>query len=194
MEPPPQPQTQGPGLNDLSGALVQLHIAEYQALTTRSTYWITIQNSVWALILIYLTIVVSIWSKDSSHTPFLVWASGVVIQLCLAGWYYAGNENYRNVFYIENELRSLIQTVIGPQDFWRYETFLAKRSGRKPIWSDTAPTIFLVLAYGAVVWIRRPFSGSELWGFLLNILLTLYVIRQSYVVVTSRRKFQDIVS
>jgi hypothetical protein len=192
MEPPPE--TTRPGLNDLSGPLVQLHIAEYQALTTRSTYWITIQMSVWALVLIYLTLVTSIWSKDSSHARLLVWGSGIVIQLCLAGWYYAGNETYRNVFYIEHELRSLIQTVIGPQNFWKYEAFLAKRSGRKPVWSDTAPCIFLVLGFGTVVCIRRPFSGAELWGFLLNMALTVHVIRQAYILVIARRRFQALVS
>lgn len=38
--------------------LIQLHIAEYQALTTRATYFITLMGTVWPVLLIFFGLLV----------------------------------------------------------------------------------------------------------------------------------------
>jgi hypothetical protein len=174
-------------------SLIQLHVAEYQALTTRNTYWITIQFSVWLLILTYVTLISAIWlakpNLPAMYTPFIIWGSGILIQIALAGWYYAGHETYRNLCYVERDLRSMVQEAVGTSQFWQYEPFLAARRPRSPMWSESGPALGLIAALVIAVWLRHAFWGKELIGPVLNLPFTIVVLWSLVNLVKLRREF-----
>ena len=57
--------------------LLQIHVAEYNAITNRSTYYITIAASFWPVLLLVLTILVAVWNT-LSHA-LLIWTAGIVV-------------------------------------------------------------------------------------------------------------------
>jgi len=70
-------------------SLLQVHMNEYQALFTRSTYFITLSSSVWPLVILYLTLVVLVWNllpQSDWRSPVLTWTSGIVVQVMLFVW------------------------------------------------------------------------------------------------------------
>ncbi len=175
-------------------SLVQLHVAEYQALATRNTYWITIQFSVWLLILTYVTLISAIWLAKPSlpvmYTPFIVWGSGILIQIALAGWYYAGHETYRNLCYVERDLRSMVQEAVGTPQFWQYEPYLAARRPKAPLWSESGPALGLLAALIIAVWVRHALWGREAIGVVLNLPFTFIVLWSLFNLVKRRREFE----
>jgi|GEM_PF-3930943 len=83
--------------------LISLHIAEYQTLTTRGTYWITLHVALISLVPVILTAVVFIWTNSSIDRRLLFWG-----------------------LYIEKVLRPAVNELITPSRFWWYEPFLIK--------------------------------------------------------------------
>jgi hypothetical protein len=152
------------------------------------TYWITIQLSVYVILVAFITLIVLILSWKPEYQAAIFWGSGVVIQLALAGWYFAGLEIYRNVYYLEHDLRQMIQGLVGPERFWQYETFLAKKSNK--IWTDVANTGCFVIAYIAAITLRHALCNKELIGVLVNLPFTVFLIFQTVSVVRLRRKLE----
>jgi hypothetical protein len=175
-----------------TAALIQLHIAEYSALTNRNTYWITIQSSVWVTILLYVTVMAYIWSSRPQYGAVILWGSAIVVQFALAGLYSAGQEIYRNVYYMEHDLRQMVQEAIGKKIFWQYERFLAKKSNKSPLSTDIAPTVFFLFVFALVVLIRHSVAGDEWIGLLVNIPFTVALILQTLKLVHLRRKFEAV--
>jgi hypothetical protein len=122
-------------------ALIQLHVAEYQALTNRCTYRIYIQFSVWGLLLLYLPLISLAWGHVT-----IVWLTGLVVLGATAIWQENLIEIYRWVAYIERRLRPLVAEIVPDHAFWQYERFLsAGRSKRATWWEYLFPCLSLVV-------------------------------------------------
>jgi len=152
---------------DKLGALIQLHVAEYNALTNRCTYRILIQFSVWGVILVYVPLVSSAWNRG--HHDLLLWFSALVMQGALAIWQENLIEIYRSIAYVENVQRPLIQEFLPDQRFWCYEPHLARSRPKRAVWWEY---LFPSLILAAILLIGgfRLFelSGVTATNFLLK--------------------------
>ncbi len=191
-------QSEAGGAHSLphASALLELHVTEYNALTTRNNSWTTIQVGIWSLILLYVTVASTIyvynWRPESHFRTYVFWCSGVIIQLSIAVLNFTIQEIYRNVPYIETVLRSSIQLLVGDSRFWQYESFLAKKSDKKPGRTDAAATgavVGAVIVAGAA---RHVYSDRyELCGFLANLLVCAILVLQTRQTILLRKQFES---
>ena len=99
----------------MAQAVLQLHIAEYQNLTTRCDYWITIQVALLPLFFVVIGMVATMWSSIR-HPALLAWGGLLVIEMIVINWLRIGAEIYNAVTYVECELRPLIRSeLVTPQ-------------------------------------------------------------------------------
>ena len=143
-------------------------LAEYEALTTRSTYWIVIQASLWPIAVLFLGLTASAW-VNLNHA-LLVWSGALVVQLVAASWYYGGLEVYNCVRYIEAHLRPHIEELVGREDFFEWERYLAAQRGNRPLWFEEM-TVGRGCAIGLllVAWLRWPLDPGDRYGLSLNL-------------------------
>ena len=111
--------TSGDSRND---ELIEVHNAEYSALTMRITYWITIQYLIYALAGAYLGFAVQ--AAPNLILGTLVFASLFILEMLGWLWLQTIEEMYRIVFYIERILKPKVKRVLGTGSFWRYEQLL----------------------------------------------------------------------
>jgi hypothetical protein len=170
-------------------SVVQVHLGEYQALTTRNTYWITLQYACWPILLVYVALAgqfVKVLDRE-----VLIWGSGFVVQLVVVSWYQAAQEQYRNVIYMETQLRPLLQRLLRSSNLMGYERFLARQRSDGPLWYEVWPAIANALLFVAVLVGGRPWSVRGWIGGAVNGLLVLVVAKFSRSVVTLRGQFFD---
>jgi hypothetical protein len=101
-------------------ALLQLHIAEYTALTTRNTYYMSVSFAIWPALVLYLTLF-GILKGWESYGVLLALLAVFGTELLGAGWYFCLYEQYQNVLYMETKLRPKVAELIPQTDYWAYE-------------------------------------------------------------------------
>jgi hypothetical protein len=106
------------------------HLAEYAALTTRCTYWITMQFALWPIMGGLLAIAASLW--NTVNHSVLIWTCLATAQILLLGWTASFQEKNNTVRYMERELRPAIQAIAG-EHVWRYETYKSEQRGAFPV-------------------------------------------------------------
>lgn len=100
--------------------LLLVHLAEYNALTTRVTYWLTLQFAVWPIMMGLGALLALLWGKLPNTV--VLWGGALLAQMFGVMWYAVTIELYRAVRYIEQDLRPLVEAAIGNRSrFWNYE-------------------------------------------------------------------------
>lgn len=150
--------------------LVNLHIAEYQALTTRCTYWITLQYALWPILLGMLALLANV--RPFVGTQIVEWGAVVITQIVIVSFYAAMAETYNNVKYMEYELRPLVQNAVNTSQFWLYESWLAKRRPLNPAWWEWTPASLCIVALSFTACIRWPWNVGDSLGLVVNLVLT----------------------
>lgn len=135
-------------------SLTQLHVAEYQALTTRFTYWLTLQYALWPILLLALTFLAQ--ARGAISARVLLWAATIITQVVVLAYYQALCESYKNVHYIERYLRREVQKVVGQVPFWEYERYIKSHRTLDPLWWEAWP---LGLCVGAWVFVGATQVG-----------------------------------
>jgi hypothetical protein len=137
--------------------LLDLHISEYSALTTRITYWIAIQYGLFGLAGALLVFAV----QEAGHVklPTLVLSSALVIEVLIWAVLQTQYEIFNTAQYIEWQLKPKIAPLLrgGKFDnsFWGWEPYLKSQRGSGYIRFNWrwAPWFFVVLlASELVVW------------------------------------------
>jgi predicted lactoylglutathione lyase len=182
------PATQTP-VNQRDEFLLNLHIAEYNALTGRNASLMVIQSNIWIII-------VATWGALATALPLaekwpiISWISAIAVQFELLLMGFATNEIYRNAYYIENDLHPLVKELTQDEKFWGYEAYLKQYSGKKPLFSDLAP-ICVSIATSLMVLILRHAQYKEfIYGSIPLCTLTIFVNRLTYKVVRSRKRLE----
>lgn len=138
--------------------LLQLHIAEYTALTTRGSYWIVIQAGMLTLVPIFLALA----GQVNAVADRAVVSWGVLAGLTFTAmvWTVFLGEHYKAVYYMECYLRRLIERELGYQAiFWGYEPFLSGR-GHRPNPISIGEFLFPaigIFALTGVAYFRNPY-------------------------------------
>src|SRR5689334_10829650 len=111
-------------------SLIQLHIAEYNALTSRITNWLTLLNGVWVLMATVVVIIPYIWSllPEEGHNSVLYLALAAV-QIMLCVWAHMMFDQYSTIRYIEVQLRPKVALLVGHEQFWLYEAYMGPCRG-----------------------------------------------------------------
>ena len=157
-----------------SGTLIQLHIAEYNALTTRASYWMVMQFSLLAAgpamgVLAYYLYQVT----GSMRTKVLIlWMTLAVLQLVAMLWANMMLEQFALVKYIECYLAPQIRKTIASESFWLYETYLLKNRPLNPALGNYSMAGAALAAIAILFLVRvAEFSRWDAVGSTTNILL-----------------------
>lgn len=163
-----------------SELLVQLHIAEYNMLMARLTNWITLQNSLWAVLVIFLALIAQVYNSLPSPR-LLAWGSVLVAEYVCIFWYVMQLEVYRSIAYVEKELRPKIAPLVQNQRFWNWEAHVAEGRGTRFIWWEWMSAFLALLAVAGVAlcrtrsWTRSDYLGLALASIVYISLLTLAI-------------------
>jgi hypothetical protein len=179
------PMSENPQL----GRLTDLHVAEYQALETRLTNWITLQCSLWAIIVVYFALVVQAWG-DFPMKSALVWMSVLVLEVAAVYWYVWQTEIYNNVRYIETVLRPTLRGIVQTNEFWKYEYFISRERGEGFLWWEWLHCVHpLVAILLGTVASRRAGWGTSAWvGLIVTALIYTFLLYLAITMVRTRRE------
>ena len=102
--------------------ILQLHLAEYQALTTRITYWITLQYSTAPITGGVLLLLAGV--RDILPPILLIWATATIVEIGIGAYFYTIYEMMNNAEYIECRLATSIRECFpNAPPFWQYERY-----------------------------------------------------------------------
>ncbi len=140
-----------PQVNSGSSNLLQVYLSEYNTLTTRNTYLITLQYSLLPVLLIYVPLIAELRKRamNPAKRELLTWG-GFAGALVLAHlWAEDLWQQFNNIHYLETRLRPAVAALI-PNQFWCYEPFLRNQRGTAFQWGEwgvpvTALIIFIIL-------------------------------------------------
>jgi hypothetical protein len=180
-QPPPTPQL----ANDL---LLSAHVAEYNALTTRCTYWIALGYGLWPLVGIILALVAQLWNTISNH-ELLLWGSGILVQLVMLAFNQTLREVYNAVRYLERHVRPAVQTLTGATTVWGYETYNATQRVHVVVWWEYAMPVALLITLVGLTLVRSPLTTLDVAGLVLNALFFAIIVAQSIGIVRIRYEF-----
>jgi len=148
--------------------LLEVHLAEYTALTNRCTSWLAFMVPVWAVLAAFLTIVAALWSSFQDHVA-LLWATGFGAQLIILIWFQTIEEQYRAIFYILHRLRPAVRALVETSDFWTYEPYSAGRCDPLSWWGEwTSPIVAVCLLISAGIY-RWPLHEVDHAGLGFNV-------------------------
>lgn len=154
--------------------LINLHIAEYNALTTRTTYFINIQFILLTALPAWIIVIVNIW--DSKLEYIYIWGLLLGVQLIGIINAFVTLEYYKIVTYLESDLKPEIIKLIKNKSFWSYESFLIKERGKKNRKNWSLFFEFLAVIFSGVIIIAIFIYRIHEWilgdyiGLFLNII------------------------
>jgi len=203
---PPEHEGDSPRANFEHGGhlapkdFLQVHLAEYNALTTRGTTFITLGVAVCSIIPLYLAFVGAMWSYVTNKPhgmSVLVWGSLLVIQVVLLFAVQLQDEQYQIVFYIETILRRRVHKLVQSNNFWEYEGFL--RAQRTPqrgaTWWEHSASVGMLAFVIMVALIFRYFAALTKWdafGIGIDLVPTIFLFMKSRDAARKRRKWQRV--
>ncbi|HEY1525731.1 MAG TPA: hypothetical protein VGH51_05790 [Candidatus Angelobacter sp.] len=181
-------------------ALVNLHVAEYEALMTRNTYWLTIQFSTAPAIAIYFTLLATAWSTIGIVQPVraialqksILWIGILGAELFVIAGYMCLYEIYNNVRYVESHLRPVIEALMPGCDFWMYEKFLAKHRGFGALANEWWAIGLTLGAFVVIAFRSRPWDAMDFLCFLGGIIVAAVMVARGVEISKMRlRAFRD---
>jgi len=168
--------------------LVQLHVAEYQALTARNTSWQTLQAGLGPLLLLFYALVAQVWQSQDHAT--LVWVSVLVLEFVSLVFCQAALEGYNNVRYLETKLRPALVEVLGTNAFWMYERWIPWHRPGVVWWYEASPAGFSLLALGAAVYWCSPANPLGWLAFAAGAGMLLLLAVISTTMIRTRREYE----
>ena len=144
-----------------------MHIAEYQTLTSRNTYYIYIASSIWPMLILVLVLVVPLWNPSTAM--YILWFMSIAIEFVLFMWAENTFLQYENIFYIEHKLRPFIARQLPKEQFWMYENYLADKRKKDIQWWEAYPAwasvgVFLgMLCYRGYALTAQGSLGRNWW-------------------------------
>jgi len=110
--------------------LLQIHLAEFEALSNRLTYWLTLQYVPYTIAAAIVAFFVQSW--DVQHYPHIssnrAWASLLMLQLLLWAVLQSTHEVLTYVVYFKECLKPQMQQLLGHDgpSYLHFERFVAK--------------------------------------------------------------------
>jgi hypothetical protein len=163
---------------------MDLHIAEYVALTNRATYFINIQNILLTVLVTWIIVIATFLNNTQSEKFskfeffFICWGSLMGAHLIAIINAIFSDKNYTIVKYIENNLKKKVDIIIksypkknvketeGKEEgFWEYETFLI--NGRNKARNVGVLAVeYLAVILSIIIFSGITFYRFKNWGYL----------------------------
>jgi hypothetical protein len=170
-------------------ALLHVHLAEYQAITTRNTYWLTLQYALFPILGAALAVLSQMWNQFDRNPALstqahriIIWLAIVIVNVIIIAHTEVGWESYDNVVYLERCLRPQILYLLPGTERERknatlgYETYKRELRGKGAKWWEIPGPIvsFALLAGGimlfgfiypwtTVEWVAAPINSGLLF-------------------------------
>lgn len=164
--------------HDREVLLGNAHVAEYQALTTRTTYRLTLQFALWPILLIALTVLAS--AREWFGLRGLMWTGAATTQVVILHYFMIELEVYTDVQYIETQLRPMMDELLGDRPFWRYEHFLRDHRAVHPGWWEFWPISLGLAAIGFAGYWTFKWWVRDYFGLVMNIMMLVASCRLAY--------------
>jgi len=173
--------------NDAQSA-ISLHVAEFEVLMTRNTYWTTIQFSVAPAIAIYLTLLITAWESIKIVNPaaevgiyqkHFLWLALLGAELFVLAGYNCVYEIYNNVRYVETLLRPEIDQLVASPRYWQYEKFLEKQRGIPFFIVECWATVGILVAEVIIAVEEVPWKWPDYLWFGATLLIAAFVVTQN---------------
>ena len=167
---------------------IDLHIAEYNALMTRNTYWTTIQFSVAPAIAIYLTLLITAWEAIKIVNPnadsrvyekHLLWLSLLGAELFVLAGYNCVYEIYNNVRYVETNLRPEIDKLVASPRYWTYEKYLEGQRGTAFLVVECWACVAVLVTECVIAVKAIPWTGTDYLWFVGTSAIAAFVTLQN---------------
>jgi hypothetical protein len=145
-------------------ATLEVHLAEYQAVTTRTSYWITLQYVIYSIAAAYVGWAAGVWGKLDKIA--FVWGTAIVLLLLAWAWFQAAWEVLNNAVYMEERLRIKVKRVLGESvSFWGYEPYLTtvRSSGYARFEAKYALSGLFIFTIAALLWLLVSGSHERQW-------------------------------
>lgn len=167
--------------------LVQLHTAEYAAITTRNTYYMSVSFAFWPALVLYLTLLKPGWSLSLT-----VSLAAIGSELIAAGWYFCMVEQYKNVRYIETTLKPKLRHLLQTNEFWWYEP--ERHSPVDIQWprviGDIWACALVLMAAAYLSWRWSPSNLDEWVACIVSAITGIGLLGLTIQTVTERKKFE----
>lgn len=109
-----------------------IHLAEYQAIENRLTYWVTLQYAIYSVAILLLLGIVQ-YLKGNVQ----IWAGAAFLLFIAWAWFQTGCEMFMCVIYIEEWLRLGLQDLTHNDEiFWQFEPFMNAIRSRGFVWFE----------------------------------------------------------
>ena len=140
------------------GVIVQLHVAEYEALMTRITYWILIQYSVGGAIAVPLLIFFLGQTQPLAVSGIKIWIIVVTTEIFFGAYYYSLFEMMAHSDYIENTLVKRLRDLeyFNGKEFWEYERYKNRNRVYSPSGMYVAMIFCIAPPYVVLLFLRPP--------------------------------------
>lgn len=166
-----------------SESLVQAHLYEYQALTNRITYLVTMQYALWPVVVLALSAFVPLWGTRGRS--FLAWGGIVLGEIFALAFYFTLCEISTHALYIDRELRPKVAFLVGAKSIWQWETWLRGYSAglhhEGPRWWELWPSAFILAAMSAASIACWPWKKGDwvgLFSSLTGLICVVTLIRK----------------
>lgn len=168
---------------------IQIHLAEYSALTTKETYFITLQNSVLGVMILWSTYMTGL-SLSKPENNILGWVTILGIQIFGIISAFLLYEQYEIVSYIEDHLKGLINELLNKNNiFWKYQTVInSHRTIKYSIWEYSWVTASLVLI-SVFFYFRFPKNCNDYIGLLINLIALIVFGIRTHQAIKLRKTF-----
>jgi hypothetical protein len=172
-----------------------LHLAEYEALMMRNTYWITLQFSVAPAIALYFTLLATVWSGVKFVQPTvdlvafqktLLWIGLLGAEVFVLAGYSCLHEIFNNVRYIEKELRQELDPLVASKRYWMYEAFLAKHRGVGALVAECGATVAVWIAILLIYLKTHPLADRDGWLLAVDLAVAVLVSSKNMTVTRIR--------
>lgn len=182
-------------VNENIHLLFQAHLSEYQMLTNRATYLITVAYGLWTLFAIFLTVLLSLWNSLSSYHFLLIWCGATILQIVIFLSNFLTTEIYDIATYLDTELRDMMENIIGKNDFWKYEKSLARRN--IDFLSKNKESIIPFLTFPALIFVSivrmSEFTKWDVLMVVINFGICFYNFYISKKLMSKRKNFSSTV-
>ncbi len=179
--------------------LIQLHIAEFAALTNRNSFLTYIAFTFWPALIVYLTLISNATRLDNAK---LMAAFGAFGSFLLAGaWYHCIWEGYNNICYVETVLKPVVRNLVRQEpervkEVWGYEPWQDPFKG--PQWLRTVGDVwplFLVIAIAIFFFMgnspKMCAADWRIWAlWTANLILSIMIINLAWQTFSVRRSFE----
>jgi hypothetical protein len=150
-------------------SIVNLHLYEYQALTNRITYLITMLYALWPVTLTAIGLAALQWSPN--HRALVEWTVLLLCEILAVAFYFTSCEIYTHVLYLETDLKPRLAKFTSYSEFWGWESWLKNFHGGLhssrwlPLWELWPSLCVAIGVWWVSVTTQRPWSRGDEVGF-----------------------------